>query len=906
MIGQRVAHYEILELLDQGGMGVVYKARDTRLGRLVVLKFLPRRFANDGAALGRFEREARAASALDHRSICPVFDVGEYDGQPFMAMPYLKGRTLKERLAEGPVPMDLALHFGIQLAEALEVAHSNRIIHRDIKPANIFVTDRNETKILDFGLSKIVRDTEPDQARDEEPSILTRRGTAIGTAGYMSPEQAFGESVDQRTDLFSLGVVLYEMVTGKPPFRGPNPLAVVGQVLTHCPPSVLQVNPELPAELDRIISKAMAKRREARYQSAREMMSDLQKLRDASSPEIQASLARAAQSRTRRRGIRFGIVLLSAFAFVLVVALLRQYQNSGSGVGDLVLRPLTFKPGLQLDPAISPDSRFIAYASANNGRFDLLVQEVGEETPRLFVASDAHDWQPTWSPDGTRIAFRSERDGGGLYIARATGEDLRRISSFGYEPQWSPDGSRILFFNTPYTLYESREIYVVKLDGSLPVRFSSRFLDQLIVVTAGWRPDGQITVAGQLGIAGKRGLWTGDFETGQFTYHEATSEVTKRAADLGLALAEVSSFVWAPSGRRLFFNAPSKGVINLWSVAVDSSSRLIGLERLTTGPGIDTNLSISANGARLVFNTIIESLRLWSFPFQSTTGKMLGPGQPISPGDLRAAAPDITDDGRRLVFAGFRADVSPRLWVRSLTEDSAPVSLGTLYGAFPRWSRDGARLAYQADGRIRIVQPESQAQEQIAASSEADFAPGTWSKDSEWILTSRAVGESRRMEIWKLPVKPGPGREPRRVAAHPAKNLWQPRYSPDDQWICFNAVDTLQTGNSSIYVIPAEGGEWRQITSGEGWDDKARWSPDGRTLYYLSSHGGFLNLWGVPFDTRTGSTRGEPFQITHLETPARCIWQDLGLMEIAVATDRFVAPLMERTGHVWMLENLTE
>ncbi len=888
-------------------MGVVYKARDTRLGRMVALKFLPRRYSSDHAALERFEREARAASALDHSNICTVYDIGEHEGQPFIAMQYLEGGTLKEKLASGPLSADEVIHFGIQLADALDVAHSHGIIHRDIKPANIFLTNRGETKILDFGVAKVIQhDSRAEPQETVENTLLTQEGTRVGTVAYMSPEQALGDEVDQRTDLFSLGVVLYEMAAGRPPFKASSPAAIIGQIVTYSPPSVASSFPALPAELDRIIAKAMAKEPNARYQSANEIRRALQRLRDVSSPEIQAVLADTSRTRKKQKRLLVGTAFLSAFVLLLLLALIGIYQSRPTEDGQKVLKQLTFEPGLQVDPAISPDGKFLAYASEADGNFDVWVIELGTDRTKRLSSSKAHDWQPAWSPNGDRIVFRSEQDGGGLYMASLDGGPPVKIAAFGYQPRWSPDGSRILFFNTPYTPYESREIYLVGPGGEDLTRIASPFLDRLILVTAGWHPDGRITVAGQLGMRGERGLWTGDIREGRFVRNEPVPEVLKNASELGLSLNQITSLAWDPTGRYLYFNGISNGVTNLWKVRVDPETLHLTseLERLTTGPGIDTNLSISKDGTKLVFNTIAESLRIWSFPLDSSNGRLTGNPQPVSPGGLRAAAPDLTEDGTRLLFAGFRADAPPRLWTRSMVGDGDPVSLGSLYGEFPRWSRDGKKLAYQARGHFRVVDVDFPSEKTVEASTAADFAPGTWSRDGEWILSSRTVGDARRVEIWKVPLHSEQGRRPVQLAAHPSKNLWQPRYSPDDRWISFNAVDTLQTGSSGIYVIPAEGGRWQQITSGAGWDDKPRWTPDSKHLYYLSSGGGFLDVWAIRFDPGTGRPAGKPFQLTHLDSPGRFVWQDLGFMELSLAVDRLVLPLMERTGHVWMLEDL--
>jgi eukaryotic-like serine/threonine-protein kinase len=378
MTGKTISHYQVQERLGSGGMGVVYKAEDTRLGRTVALKFLPLAAAAARLDLERFQREARAASAINHPNICTIYDVGEYERQPFIAMELLEGRSLREYITGRTLNTDQIVDLGIQIADALDAVHLKGIVHRDIKPANIFVTDRGHAKILDFGLAKLVADQlASPEATTVSTDRLTTLGTALGTVAYMSPEQARGEALDARTDLFSLGVTLYEMATGSLAFSGTTSATVFDAILHHEPMRPSQVNPKLPAELERIILRALEKDREVRYQTASDLRAELKRLgRQAGERTPTETMGRP----TRRRGKMLAfVVCATVMAAALGWFLTRQFSSRLPP--NLTFTKLTNQPGLELYPSLSPDGKSLVYASRVSGNWDIYLQRVDRGTP---------------------------------------------------------------------------------------------------------------------------------------------------------------------------------------------------------------------------------------------------------------------------------------------------------------------------------------------------------------------------------------------------------------------------------------------------------------------------------------------------------------------------------------------
>jgi len=508
LLGKKISHYRVLEIVGGGGMGLVYKAEDLKLGRRVALKFLPEELGTDPKALERFEREARAVSALDHVNICPLYEFGEHEGQPFLVMPLLEGKTLRDRIAsQAPLPTVLLLDIGVQISAGLDAAHEKGVIHRDIKPANIFLTERGEVKILDFGLAKLVpaapvraldqahgeiREAQRDSISAATPDpLLSRTGLAMGTAAYMSPEQVRGEKLDARTDLFSFGLVLYEMATGKRAFAGNTGPELQNAILTKTPTPARELNPELPAALETIIDRALKKDREARYQSASEMRSGLETLQREIQPRHRASWPKMAAA----------AVLLLMVTGVFWFG--TRQPPSTAALPQIKLRQLT-SVSAENGPAggtISPDGKYLAYGDrvglhlqlVETGETQMISQPEGVNSNMLGFGVGA------WLPDSRSFLANACPLGGdtsygtshgcSIWIFSVSGGPPHKIRDDATGESFSPDGS-LLSFETNTGKNGEREIWVMRPDGQQ----ARKVFDVDENSTIGgltWSPDGQ-------------------------------------------------------------------------------------------------------------------------------------------------------------------------------------------------------------------------------------------------------------------------------------------------------------------------------------------------------------------------------------------------------------------------------
>ena len=560
----------------------------------------------------------------------------------------------------------------------------------------------------------------------------------------------------------------------------------------------------------------------------------------------------------------------------------------------------------------SPDGRWIVYAADRAGNADLWKQRPGDPDPVRLTASDVNESQPQWSPDGRSIVFRSERDGGGLYVISADGGVERIVSSFGYEPQWSPDGTLILFKGTA-VLPDLPSFYVAGLDGRPPRAARPDVFAQFTAAQAAWHPDGRrISIWGTTRTRELRFV-TVPIEEGKGRVAEAQMAAPVRRAFESVAAGR---FIWGRSGRFVYFEGRTGEIRNIWRVRVDPATQawLEAPERLTTAAGEETNLALSPDGGRLVFTSTSNRTRLWAFPLDLSSGRITGAPQPITDGSTGEVDFDARTDGSKVAYRTVRAGRS-ELWERSIADGRQRLLLASTDALLlkPRWSPDGAQLAFSRCARpdnrlaLAVLDAAGGGSRVLTQPNHVDMQGFDWSHDGRAILGSCRFGPSERYSTCLVPVSlQGGDAEPtvRVIASDPNRNLYNQRFSPDQRWITFLAHDLSYASTSAIYVIPAAGGSWRAITDGSWFDDKPRWGPDGRILYFVSNRSGVANVWGRRFDDRTGTPIGEVFPVTSFRSAQFVLTPRTVQMDIAVTATHLLLPMTEARSEIWMLDQV--
>ncbi|HZI66906.1 MAG TPA: protein kinase [Thermoanaerobaculia bacterium] len=824
--GARLGPYEVTGRIGAGGMGEVYRARDSRLGRDVAIKVLPEELSSDPDRRSRFEQEARSASALNHPNIVTVHDIGISDSTVYIAMELVEGRTVRELLVEGPMATKKMLSIAAQTADGLARAHSAGIVHRDLKPENLMVTKDGFVKILDFGLAKLIA---PIEDAGSELATMgaapgTQPGVVLGTVGYMSPEQASGAAADFRSDQFAFGAILYEMATGKRAFSRGTAVETLSAIIRDDPEPMGRVNPAAPAPLRWIVESCLQKDPDERYASTRDLARDLKHAQERLSDLSQGTAAVAGRRRLRASALvpaLLGLValLIAADAFLRLRPPPRAALSSN-------LQRLTFGPGLEDEPTWSPDGKFLAYTTDERGNLDVVVQPLaGGETLRI-AGNDADEAQPAWSPDGSKIAFVSSQDrggrihhvlaagtltaflggrGGDVFVVPALGGAAAKLVENGYFPAWSPDGKKIVFSSERAGKWD---LWVVSSDGGTPKRLTD---DSDIDYQAAWSPDGKWIAYGS-GTAAHFDLKVVAAEEGApHRVDSGTSWVLRPA--------------WSADGRSLVYSGEREGLVSVWRLPVSGGKASGSAERVTVGPGADVAPTID-RGGRIAFATVGGAPDIWEWSLSSDTLR-----QVTSETGMESNA-RLAPDGKMLLFASDRGG-SRAFWSLDFTNRTPTrITTGKEEGfGFARWSPDGRRILFQREGRMWI-QP-------LGGLSAKDLGiPGqtaSWSPDGSRIVFSQGP-DFLRQEIY---VMPAAGGEPKALTSWGRYSTW-PSWSPDGSQIVYQLE---RDGARHLWVVSSSGGESRQLTTGDSEESHPEWSPvDPDRILFLRDHARLYTL----------------------------------------------------------------
>jgi eukaryotic-like serine/threonine-protein kinase len=857
--GTRLGPYEITADLGEGGMGEVYRATDTKLKREVALKLLPEAFSEDSERLARFEREAQLLAQLHHPHIASIFGLEESDGVRALVMELVEGPTLAERLESGAMPLEEALGVARQMVEALEAAHEKGIVHRDLKPANVKLRPDGTVKVLDFGLAKAWESESAGSGLSLSPTVTshhTRAGVILGTAAYMSPEQARGKPVDKRTDIWAFGVVLWEMLTGRHLFDGETVSDVLANVLkSEVPLSALA--DETPAPVRELLRRCLERNLRNRLHDIADARIVLQELLESGLED--AALAPQATPQTSRfsrwPGWSVAFVLGAALAAALFLVKEPGRAATRSDIPRVTFRQLTYLAGAEASPALAPDGESFAFVKSVGGQKDIFLQRVGgTNAVNLTSSCPGNDEEPAFSPDGKRIAYHSECDGGGIFVMGATGESARKVTDLGHNPAWSPDGLELAVadeqVNSPFGRGTTSRLWAVRVETG-----ERRLLSAHDAVQPSWSPDARrVAFWGLHADSSARDIYTVAADGSQSDPDEAVAVLDDPAVDWNP--------VWSDGGRALLFASTRGGTMNLWRISVDpASGRPSGEPRPVTAPSSWAGyLSASADGRRLAFvdRNVRSVLRVAAF--DPATGTLADAVRTVPVGTLEVhETVTLGPDGGAVLLAStgmpqhlYLAD--PSCGLRQLTDGEHRDRQGS-------FSPDGQWIVFQSDrwpSSFGLIRADGSGLRELTTGRESTgfyphFSPdgkriAAADTEGAYLLTVAEPGEAGPVEAL---TPPGDG-----------LSFWPMCFSPDGRRLAGTLISVagLSTG-AAVYTLADR--SYRRVSSEPV--GQVSFLPDGRRIFLALR----ARVEVVDFDS------GSAHEVLKMPEGTELIWAEL-------------------------------
>ena len=817
----RLGAYEIIAQIGAGGMGEVYRATDPRLEREVAIKVLPPGLVQDTERLARFEREARAVASLSHPNILSIFDFGTADGITYAVTELLDGETLRERLGLGPMAIRRAIDIATQVAHGLAAAHDKGIVHRDIKPENLFLTSDGRVKILDFGLARPATLT----PAADGPTVLgadnaTTPGTIVGTIGYMAPEQIRGDAVDGRTDIFAFGSVLYELLTGERCFQGPSAADTMSAILKEDPPEIKTRDGVIPPTLDHLVRRCLEKAPGRRFQSAHDLAFALAHAMG-SSASLVAPAMDSAVRRASRSPVGYGVV--AAVALTVGVLGARFWPSVTPAPVASAFTALTLESGAEDWPSLSPDGASFLYVSGATGNSDIYLRRLdGRNATNLTADSQGADTMPAFSPDGRFIAFRSERNGGGIFVMEAGGENVKKVSGEGFNPAWSPDGRRIAYAteatSSPSVRTGNSVLWVVDITSG-----ERRKVSDVDAMQPSWSTDGRRIAVWSID-AGQRLLKTVAVEGG-----EATLVFESEPNDM------YWNPVWTSAGW-LYYSSNEAGAMTIGRVRVDASGRATGPRETLVAPAAWAgHLAVSPDGRRIVYQAVTSRATLWRSDFDPVRGSAGLPMQLMS-GALSIGQMSASADGATLAFGNqgtaahediFTIDRDGRR-LRQLTDDAAR-------DRGPSWSSDGTRVLFYSNrgGPYEIWSMDADGSDLRIVASPPTKEDWIFPRDSGTRQMS-VLGVNKGAAILDTTVSPAKLSGPLPPLGDADVQFWPFAWSPDGSTLAGVAQSTARGPLGDVVLYHPSRSTYTRFA---GAGNVVAWLPDGKRLLTVTNQG---------------------------------------------------------------------